>query len=195
MATLSQHVEGVSIRNINAPVMSNNQVNIKNINNYYGSQGNFERSDFAVLRVGDIYLEEEVERYLDQNSVWRTRYKGQITASSTCNMSIWSYHGERAEEELEKAYQVYASLPRHPNILQLYGICCSSHLTALVFHGAPYLIFRPKYYKMLPSSQWIPHYLKLHQQNEVWSSFYCNISNHNLSSQHIACWRPTTCMV
>ncbi|KAJ7587790.1 hypothetical protein C8J56DRAFT_1026467 [Mycena floridula] len=162
MATLLQHVEGVSIRNINGPVMSNNQ--------------------FAMLRVGDIYLEEEVERHLDQNSVWRTRYKGQITASSTCNMSIWSYHGERAEEELEKAYQVYASLPRHPNILQLYGICRSSHLTALVFHGAPYLIFRPNYYKMLPSSQWIPHYLKLHQQNE---SAHIMLEAHNLRGRNL----------
>ncbi|KAJ7587768.1 hypothetical protein C8J56DRAFT_1165049 [Mycena floridula] len=159
--------------------MSNNQITINNINNYYGSQGNFEHGDFAVLRVGDIYLEEEVERYLDQNSVWRTRYKGQIMASSTCNMSIWSYHGERAEEELEKAYQVYASLPRHPNILQLYGICRSSHLTALVFHGAPFLIYRPEYYRMLPSSQWMTHYLKLHQQHK---SAHSMLEAHNLHS-------------
>ncbi|KAJ7587671.1 hypothetical protein C8J56DRAFT_1165017 [Mycena floridula] len=175
LVALSQHMEGVSIRNINAPVMSNNQITMNNINNYYGSQGNFEHGDFAVLRVGDIYLEEEVERYLDQNSVWRMRYKGQIMASSTCNMSIWSYHGERAEEELEKAYQVYASLPRHPNILQLYGICRSSHLTALVFHGAPHLIYRAEYYKTLPSSQWTTHYLKLHKQYE---------SAHNMLEAH-----------
>ncbi|KAJ7587749.1 hypothetical protein C8J56DRAFT_1026449 [Mycena floridula] len=92
LVALSQRVENLSMGNINAPVMSNNQ--------------------FAMLRVGDIYLEEEIGSYLDVNCVWGTRYKGQITASSTSNMSIWSYRGERAEEKLEKAYQVYASLPR-----------------------------------------------------------------------------------
>ncbi|KAJ7587626.1 hypothetical protein C8J56DRAFT_80528 [Mycena floridula] len=158
-------------------MMSNNQVNINNIiKNYYGLQANFEDSDFAMLRVGDIYLEEEIERYLDENNVWRTRYKGQIMASAS-SMSIWSYRGERAEEELERAYQVYASLPRHPNILQLYGICRSPHLTALVFHGAPHLIFRWEYYKLLPSSQWIPHYIKLHRQHE---SVHSMLEAHNL---------------
>ncbi|KAJ7587616.1 hypothetical protein C8J56DRAFT_1165006, partial [Mycena floridula] len=75
--------------------MSNNQVNI---NHYYRSHVNFDDTDFAVLRVGDIYLEEELGRYQDVNDVWGTRYKGQIMASSTLNMSIWSYHGERAAE-------------------------------------------------------------------------------------------------
>ncbi|KAJ7587782.1 hypothetical protein C8J56DRAFT_1026465 [Mycena floridula] len=139
--TLSPHVEGLSIRNINAPVMSNNHVNITN--NY---QLQAKDSDFAVLRVGDIYLEEEIESYLDENNVWRTRYKEKIMASSTPNIAIWSYCGERAEE--------------------LYGICHSPHLTALVFHGTPHLLYRCKYYKLLPVSQWIPHYIKLHQQNE-----------------------------
>ncbi|KAJ7587604.1 hypothetical protein C8J56DRAFT_80260 [Mycena floridula] len=98
-------------------------------------------------------------------------------ASSTSNMSIWSYHGERALEELETAYQVYASLPRHPNILQLYGICRSPHLTALVFHGALSLMYRGMYYRTLPLSQWIPHYLKLHQQHE---SAHSMLEAHNL---------------
>ncbi|KAJ7587826.1 hypothetical protein C8J56DRAFT_1026478 [Mycena floridula] len=132
---LSQHMEGVSIRNITGPVMSNNHVHI--INNY-GSQTNFENSDFAILRAGDIYLEEEIESYLDVNNVWRTRYKGQTVASSMLNMSIWRYRGERAVE------------------VQL------THLTALVFHGAPYFMNRREYYKSLPSSQWMTHYLKLH---------------------------------
>ncbi|KAJ7587763.1 hypothetical protein C8J56DRAFT_1026458 [Mycena floridula] len=108
--TLSPHVEGLSIRNINAPVMSNNQVNI---NHYYGSRANLDDSNFAVLRVGDIHLEEEIGSYLDENNVWMTRYKGKIMASSTPNISIWSYRGERAVEALEKAYQKYASLPRY----------------------------------------------------------------------------------
>ncbi|KAJ7587757.1 hypothetical protein C8J56DRAFT_1165045 [Mycena floridula] len=194
---LSQRVEGLALRNINAPVMSNNNVNISNhISNYYGSQANFHNGDAICCtqsRGYIIYLEEEIERYLDEENVWRIKYKGQIMTSSARNMSIWSYHGERAEEELEQAYQVYASLPRlvqfthghivglshgrHPNILQLYGICCSPHLTALVFHGAPRLIYRWEYYKLLPSSQWIPHYLKLHQQNE---SAHSMLEVHNL---------------
>ncbi|KAJ7587751.1 hypothetical protein C8J56DRAFT_1165040 [Mycena floridula] len=66
---------------------------------------------------------------------------------------------------------------KHPNILQLYGICRSPHLTALVFHGAPSLMYRPEYYKMLPSSQWIPHYVKLHQQNE---SAHSMLETHDL---------------
>ncbi|KAJ7573773.1 hypothetical protein C8J56DRAFT_506402 [Mycena floridula] len=160
--------------NINAPVMSNNQVNI---NHYYGSRANFDDGDFAVLRVGDIHLEEEIESYLDENNVWRTRYKGKIMASSTPNISIWSYRGERAEEALEKAYKKYASLPRHPNILQLYGICCSPHLTALVFHGRPHVLYRWEYYKLLPVSQWIPYWIKLHKQYE---SAHSMLEAHNL---------------
>ncbi|KAJ7587681.1 hypothetical protein C8J56DRAFT_1026424 [Mycena floridula] len=176
---LSQCLKGLVVRNINAPIMSNNNVNINNnINNYYGSQANFEDGD--AIRAGDIYLEEEIERYLDENSVWRTRYKGQIMASSTRNISIWSYRGERAMEEFERAYQVYASLPRHPNILQLYGICRSLHLTALVFHGTPHLLYRWEYYKVLPSSQWIPHYIKLHKQYEPEQSAHSMLEAHNL---------------
>ncbi|KAJ7587696.1 hypothetical protein C8J56DRAFT_1165023 [Mycena floridula] len=133
-----------------------------------------------MLRVGDIYLEEEIGSYLDVNCVWGTRYKGQITASSTSNMSIWSYRGERADEELEKAYQVYASLPRHPNILQLYGICHTPHLTALVFHGASYFMQRRDYYKSLPSSQWMTHYIKLCQQHEPEQSAHSMLEAHNL---------------
>ncbi|KAJ7587752.1 hypothetical protein C8J56DRAFT_1082029 [Mycena floridula] len=154
LVALSQHMEGVSIRNINAPVMSNNHVNINNnsINNYYGPDANFEDSD-AMLRVGDIYLEEEFERYMFVDHVGWTRYRGHITTCSNMNMSIWTYRGEKAAETI-------------CIIASLYGICCSPHLTALVFHGAPSLIYRPEYYKMLPSSQWIPHYLKLHQQHQ-----------------------------
>ncbi|KAJ7587528.1 hypothetical protein C8J56DRAFT_942065 [Mycena floridula] len=93
---LSQNVEDVSIRNINGPVMSNNHVHITT--NYYGSKANLEDSGFAVLRVGDIYLEEEVGRYSDVNDVRGTKYKGRIMPSSTLNMSIWSYCGGRAAE-------------------------------------------------------------------------------------------------
>ncbi|KAJ7587723.1 hypothetical protein C8J56DRAFT_1050962 [Mycena floridula] len=105
LVVLSQHMEGVSIGNIKGNMMSNNNVNI---NHYYGSAANFD----DVLRVGDIYLEEELGRYQDVNGVRGSRYKGQIMASSTLNMSVWSYRGERAAEALEKAYQNYASLPR-----------------------------------------------------------------------------------
>ncbi|KAJ7587724.1 hypothetical protein C8J56DRAFT_81355 [Mycena floridula] len=66
---------------------------------------------------------------------------------------------------------------RHPNILQLYGICHSKHFTALVFHNAPSLMYRGEYYKTLPSSQWISHYLKLHQQHE---SAHSMLEAHNL---------------
>ncbi|KAJ7587521.1 hypothetical protein C8J56DRAFT_1081820 [Mycena floridula] len=122
-----------------------------------------------VLGVGDIYLGEEIESYLNENNVWRTRYKDEVMASSTRNISIWRYRGEGAAEVLEKTYKRYASLPRfyglshcrHQNILQLYGICRSPHFTALVFHGAPYFMDRRDYYESFPSSQWMTHYLKL----------------------------------
>ncbi|KAJ7587796.1 hypothetical protein C8J56DRAFT_1165059 [Mycena floridula] len=167
--TLSPHFEGLSIRDINAPVMSNNQVNI---HHYYGSRANFDGGN-----AGDIHLEEEIGSYLDENNVWRTRYKGKIMASSTPNISIWSYRGERAEEALEKAYKKYASLPRHPNILQLYGICHSLHLTALVFHGTLHLLYWWMYYKLLPPSQWMTRYIKLHKQYE---SAHSMLEAHNL---------------
>ncbi|KAJ7587748.1 hypothetical protein C8J56DRAFT_81905 [Mycena floridula] len=95
------------------------------------------------------------------------------------NMSIWTYRGEKAAE----TYKQYASLPRHPNILQLYGVCCSPYFTALVFHGAPYFIDRRDYYKSLPSSQWMTHYLKLHQQNE---SAHSMLEAHNLRGWRLA---------
>ncbi|KAJ7587829.1 hypothetical protein C8J56DRAFT_1082184 [Mycena floridula] len=120
---LSQHVEGVSIKNITGPVMSNNR--------------------FAVLRVGDIHLEEEVwSSYY--RFIFKTRYKGKI-ASSTSVLSIWSYCGMRPAES--------------------YGICRSPHLTALVFHGASSLMHWLDYCKTLPSSQWMTHYLKFAAQS------------------------------
>ncbi|KAJ7587631.1 hypothetical protein C8J56DRAFT_890544 [Mycena floridula] len=149
LVALSQHMEGVSIRNLKGNMMSNNQAN-------------FDDSD-AMLRVGDIYLEEELGSYQDVNDVRGTRYKGQIMASSTLNMSIWSYRGERAAEALEKAYKKYASLPR------------------LVFHGTSYLMRQWEYYKLLPPSQWITHYLKLPEQ-----SAHTMLEAHNLRG-----WRLT----
>ncbi|KAJ7587711.1 hypothetical protein C8J56DRAFT_890606 [Mycena floridula] len=175
LVALSQHMEGVSITdpngnpgNINAPVMSNNHVNINNsINNYYGSQANFEDSDasillFAMLRVGDIYLEEEIERYLDENNFWRTRYKGQIMASSTSNMSIWTYRGEKAAEVNSLSHFILpANYPRHLKKFTK----DMHHCLALVFHGTPYIMDS------------------------------CSINKMSRSSQHIACWWPTTCIV
>ncbi|KAJ7587690.1 hypothetical protein C8J56DRAFT_890588 [Mycena floridula] len=146
---LSQHMEGVSIRNIKGNMMSNNQVNITNYYQLQAKDSDARMSkQFAVLRVGDIYLEEEFERYM---FVDHGLQKICITASF-----------------------------RHPNILQLYGVCCSPHLTALVFHGAPYFMKRRDYYKSLPSSQWMTHYLKLHQQNEPGQSAHSMLEAHNL---------------
>ncbi|KAJ7587756.1 hypothetical protein C8J56DRAFT_942515 [Mycena floridula] len=107
LVALSQHMEGVSIGNIKGNMMSNNQVNITN---YYQSQA--KDSDFAVLRVGDIYLEEEFERNMFVDHAGWTRYRGHITTCSNLRMSIWVCHEERAGEALEKAYKKYASLPR-----------------------------------------------------------------------------------
>ncbi|KAJ7587803.1 hypothetical protein C8J56DRAFT_1165062 [Mycena floridula] len=162
LVALSQHMEGVSIGNIKGNMMSNNNINI---NHYYGSAA-MQVMQFAVLRVGDIYLEEEFERYTLVDHVGWTQYRGHIMTCSNMNMSIWTYRGEKAAEALEKFYKKYASLPRHPNILQLYGVCCSPHLTALVFHGTPHLLHWWMYYESLPSLQWIPHYIKLHKQYE-----------------------------
>ncbi|KAJ7587767.1 hypothetical protein C8J56DRAFT_942551 [Mycena floridula] len=107
LAALSQHMEGVSIRNMKGNMMSNNQVNITN---YYQSQA--KDSDFPMLRVGDIYLEEEFKRYMFLDHAGWTRYRGHITTCSNLRMSIWVCHEERAGEVLEKAYKKYASLPR-----------------------------------------------------------------------------------
>ncbi|KAJ7587613.1 hypothetical protein C8J56DRAFT_890532 [Mycena floridula] len=170
LVALSQHMEGVSIRNIKGNVMSNNHVNINHY--YYSSQANFN----DMLRVGDIRLEEEIESYLDANNVWRARYKGQIMVSSTSNMSIWSYCGERAEEvESLSHLTALANSSRH-----LKGLTKNiHHCLALVFHGAPYLVPQSKYYVSLPSSQWMTHYVKL-----------CSINNISL---HIACCGLMTC--
>ncbi|KAJ7587674.1 hypothetical protein C8J56DRAFT_942332 [Mycena floridula] len=105
LVALSQHMEGVSIGNIKGNMMSNNNINI---NHYYGSAANFD----AMLRVGDIYLEEEFERDLFMDHIGWTRYSGHITTCSNLKMSIWVCHEERAGEALEKAYKKYASLPR-----------------------------------------------------------------------------------
>ncbi|KAJ7587536.1 hypothetical protein C8J56DRAFT_890448 [Mycena floridula] len=65
-------------------------------------------------------------------------------------------------------------------MLQLYGICHSPPLTALVFHGVPYFMNQRDYYKSLPSSQWMTHYLKLHQQYEPAQSAHSMLEAHNL---------------
>ncbi|KAJ7587649.1 hypothetical protein C8J56DRAFT_890556 [Mycena floridula] len=139
LVALSQHMEGVSIRDIKGPVMSNNQVNI---HHYYRLQANFDDSD-AMLRVGDIYLEEEVGSYVDQNNVWRTRYKGQIMASSASNMSIWTYRGEKAAEVNSLSHFILpANYLRHLKKFTKN----MHHCLALVFHGAPYFMDRRDYY-------------------------------------------------
>ncbi|KAJ7587845.1 hypothetical protein C8J56DRAFT_942704 [Mycena floridula] len=156
---LIQHLEGVSIGNINAPMLSNNHINI----NYYGTR--LQENSFAVLQLGDIFLEEEllVSEY-PNNTLKTSRYRGRIIASPSANMSIWSYQGSSADQEFEDKYRIYSSLPRHPNILQLYGVCRSPFLTALIFHGGGPLSRTVEHHESLPPSEYVAYYIAVIHQ-------------------------------
>ncbi|KAJ7572931.1 hypothetical protein C8J56DRAFT_1067274 [Mycena floridula] len=138
---LVQGLQGVSMGDVNAPMFSNNniqQIDRAIVQNYYGTQEVTSDGRFTVIREGDIFLQHELcschhpfDRYHD-NQVATRDFTGTVKDSPKL---IWSYYGEQKLENFEEDYQIFRSVPRHPHILQLYGVCKSPGLTALVFHG------------------------------------------------------------
>ncbi|KAJ7580704.1 hypothetical protein C8J56DRAFT_1169085 [Mycena floridula] len=102
--------------------------------------------DYTILRLGDIILEAEQcclhLKYSEDSDSDRTliqsvpiqEYTGRVGAKS--GMVIRKYDGVGSTSEWAQDRAVFETL-RHPNILQLYGLCLSPRFQALIFHGGP----------------------------------------------------------
>ncbi|KAF8193540.1 hypothetical protein K438DRAFT_835699 [Mycena galopus ATCC 62051] len=76
----------------------------------------------------------------------RRIYSARLGGSESQRMTVATYHGPDAQEQLQRHILNYESI-RHPNIMQLYGIAINGGLAAMVFHDdlIPYKQFLSRF--------------------------------------------------
>ncbi|KAJ7580555.1 hypothetical protein C8J56DRAFT_1058203 [Mycena floridula] len=128
MAAVIQSLHHTRLDNINAPVLSNNQ--LTTVYNHHQPPDN---KDYAQIKVRDIILKTE----LKSGTHHELQPDGTLLQPA---MLIRKYEG-LAAKDWERDLEVFSAV-RHPNILQLYGVCDSRHFTALIFHSGHQSTFR-----------------------------------------------------
>ncbi|KAJ7574709.1 hypothetical protein C8J56DRAFT_463921 [Mycena floridula] len=129
-----------NIGTIHGSVFSNNQVHH---HHHHHPQAD-DDADYAEIKFRDIILETELRSgdiHHDLQSdgtlveVGRIRkYIGRLFQHPHGSMLIHKYEG-LATTDWKTHFNVLSAV-RHPNIIQLYGLCRSSNFTALAFHNA-----------------------------------------------------------
>ncbi|KAJ7050689.1 hypothetical protein C8F01DRAFT_676871 [Mycena amicta] len=112
-----------------------------------------EEADFRKIRRGDIHLikcldEKELVEYRPQKrgrkKIEETRvvvgvrrmYRANIVGhGSDTAFTVMAYEGPAGAARLQQDLDVQACLPRHPNLLQLFGVTMTHNLYALTYHG------------------------------------------------------------
>ncbi|KAJ7589494.1 hypothetical protein C8J56DRAFT_938733 [Mycena floridula] len=137
-ALVQQGLLGVSMGDVHAPMFSHNtvqQIDRISVHNHYGTQEPRSNERFTVIKEGDVFLQNEspINQY---NQEIVREFTGTVMDSPKF---IRSYYGNHGLKIFERQYQEFCSIPRIPYILQLYGLCRSPGLTALVFHDGPFM--------------------------------------------------------
>ncbi|KAJ7588340.1 hypothetical protein C8J56DRAFT_941395 [Mycena floridula] len=159
LASFSQKMQGNTIRDINAPLLSNNQ--ITNINHHYYRHAptrsdSEDEEDYHKFQAADLILDSELrsdEIHEPQSQLVTgvvRDYTGRVVNIPGAKFQIRKYEGIAHTEEwhrdlalLSEIKCVISQVPssrscpvdRHPNIPQLYGICHSRRFRALVLHS------------------------------------------------------------
>ncbi|KAJ7587504.1 hypothetical protein C8J56DRAFT_942018 [Mycena floridula] len=159
--------------NVTAPILSHNRVNHVHHHNHYGAHSVDSDPDFTAVKFGDIFLEEEIRSSTTQLGTDRTMYQGRVMASP-----MLIHHYAKSAEKFEQNYRNHSSLARHPNILQLYGVCRSPRFNALVFHGYASSSYET-YHKSLSSMEFVSHSFRIESQ---WLSAVKMLEEHGFQS-------------
>ncbi|KAJ7050712.1 hypothetical protein C8F01DRAFT_677873 [Mycena amicta] len=113
-----------------------------------------DEEDFRKIRLGDIHLikcldEKELVEYRPKKSRRkkqikavrevvgvRRMYRANIVGhGSNTAFTVMAYEGRGGAARLQQDLDVQACLPRHPNLLQLFGVTMTRNLNALTYHG------------------------------------------------------------
>ncbi|KAJ7571916.1 hypothetical protein C8J56DRAFT_1084408 [Mycena floridula] len=148
-----------NIGTIHGSLFSNNQLNQIHHHHHHHPQAD-DDADYAEIKVQDIILETELRSsdihhdlqsdgtLVEVGRIWK--YTGRLFQQPHGSMLIHKYEG-LASTDWKRVFNVFSAvrsilpLPiigwalihaRHPNIIQLYGLCRSSNFTALIFHNA-----------------------------------------------------------
>ncbi|SJL07278.1 uncharacterized protein ARMOST_10621 [Armillaria ostoyae] len=79
----------------------------------------------------------------------------------------WNDNGKDIMQKLDHDINVFIR-PRHPNIAQVFGVCRSPNLPAIIFHGAMQVSVSTYLRKMIPPKDIIPFYVEfLHDMESL----------------------------
>ncbi|KAJ7575664.1 hypothetical protein C8J56DRAFT_1032418, partial [Mycena floridula] len=132
-----QHLKSRSLGTINGSLFSNNQVH------HHHHPQLKDDADYAEINVRDIILETELGSQSFHHDLRSDgtlvevaqirKYTGRLFYQPHQTMLIHKYEG-LATTEWKSHFNVLSAV-RHPNIVQLYGLCRSRNFTALIFHN------------------------------------------------------------
>ncbi|PBK62801.1 hypothetical protein ARMSODRAFT_561392 [Armillaria solidipes] len=115
------------------------------------------------LFLGDIYVGNLVSHSrCDSALVYQDRY-GTVECSSTAKIiRVYQHSPDNGEAILEQFNEVAEALInlKHPNIVQVFGICRSPNFPVIVFHGSTWIPFND-YEQNLTAKQVIPFSIQL----------------------------------
>ncbi|KAJ7575662.1 hypothetical protein C8J56DRAFT_1172036 [Mycena floridula] len=131
-----------NIGTIHGSLFSNNQSNQIHHHHHHHPQAD-DDADYAKIKVRDIILETELGSHNFHHDlqsdgtlveVGRIRkYTGRLFQQPHGSMLIHKYEGLAISNWKRDFHRL--SGVRHPNIIQLYGLCCARNFTALIFHN------------------------------------------------------------
>ncbi|KAJ7591771.1 hypothetical protein C8J56DRAFT_1162434 [Mycena floridula] len=195
-SALVQQMQGVVIGTSNGPILSNNTVTT--INHYHqpqetapiGAPSKFDHSDHTMVKLGDIILKSELEILfngrpsdIDPNSKVESvveidkivSYSARLMSRPSLDMLIHKYEGA-AVQQLRPDFGIYSRV-RHPNILQLYGLCQSPVFQGLIFHSVGRLSRSQNFHTGLSGFNFIKYPAKLTGQ---FNSVFDVLSHHGV---------------
>ncbi|KAJ7582053.1 hypothetical protein C8J56DRAFT_956750 [Mycena floridula] len=178
-AAVIQSLQGATIGNVNGSLFSNNHITTVNHNHYPHKIDDKDNENYHILEAADLILESQIMSHeifhdlqpdgtLQQTGRIRD-YTGRVVNQPTAGFLIRQYE-EMAIPDLERDLEVLSKI-RHPNILQLYGVCHTKWFRALVFHDmtakGPMNI--SEYHSSLSGPAFISYIMKIiDQYTTVW---------------------------
>ncbi|KAJ7592463.1 hypothetical protein C8J56DRAFT_885626 [Mycena floridula] len=151
---------------IHGSVFSNNQFNqIHHHHHHPQAEDDADYAEYAKIKVRDIILETElrsgdIHHDLQPDGIvveigQIRKYTGRLLQQPHGSILIHKYEG-LATRAWKWDFDVLSAV-RHPNIIQLYGLCYARNFTALMFHNVQKTAFR-KYHRSLSGPSFVTYF-------------------------------------
>ncbi|KAJ7576498.1 hypothetical protein C8J56DRAFT_973092 [Mycena floridula] len=184
-----QSLEGATLGDIHGSLMSHNQISTVHQNAYQFNVPSISQTvtninqlsrnteddndDYHVLKAGDLILESQLRTA-------RTHFDLQEDGTFGPMLTVTDYTGRVSQSNshvLIRRYEEAVNLhwtrdldclvgARHPNILQLYGVCRSTKFRALVFHNTTTEMTVKDYHKSLHGTAFVTYLVEVGKQME-----------------------------